>query len=215
MNKIIFITGGARSGKSSFAEKLAEEIFKNTNNKQKIAYIATGVPIDNEFKKRISIHKKNRRNIFETYEEDIYIDKQLSSILSKHKVLLIECLTTWLGNLYYNKEIDRIKEANRIIDNIINFLDISKNNKTNTSKLITYLDKKGKNKFDLPIKKLLKLNNKDKIVIFVSNEIGMGIVPDNKISRDYRDLLGKINQKIANYANLVYFTCSGIPIRIK
>ena len=67
----------------------------------------------------------------------------------------------------------------------------------------------------MPVKKLLKLSGNDKIIIFVSNEIGMSIVPDNKISRDYRDLLGYINQKIANNANLVYFTCSGIPIRIK
>jgi adenosylcobinamide kinase/adenosylcobinamide-phosphate guanylyltransferase len=213
MNKIIFITGGTRSGKSSFAEKLAEEIFNNSNNKQKIAYIATGVPIDNEFKERILIHKKNRSNIFETYEEDIFIDKQLNSILSKHKIFLIECLTTWLGNLYFKNEIDKIKKAHNIIDNILKFSNI--NIKKNTAKLLSTLDKREKNKFELPVKNLLKLNNKDKIIIFVSNEIGMGIVPDNKISRDFRDLLGSINQKIAKHANLVYFTCSGIPIRIK
>ena len=215
MNRIIFITGGVRSGKSSFAEKLAEKIYNNSKDKQKIAYIATGVPIDNEFKKRISIHKKNRKLIFETYEEDIYIDKQLKNIFSKHNIFLFECLTTWLGNLYHKKEIDRIKEANNIIDNIIGFSKINKNKKIDTIKLIDSLDRNKKNKLELPVKKLLKLSGNDKIIIFVSNEIGMSIVPDNKISRDYRDLLGYINQKIANNANLVYFTCSGIPIRIK
>lgn len=212
MNKIIFITGGARSGKSSFAEKIAETIYNNLKEKQKIAYIATGVSFDNEFKKRILTHKKNRSNIFETYEEDIYINKQLKKIFIKHKIFLIECITTWLGNIYCKKGLNITKEAYSIIDNII---EIAKNKINSSNNLINNLGKYENKKFDESIKNLLKLKKTDKIIILISNEIGMGIVPDNKISRDFRDLLGKINQKIANHANFVYFTCSGVPIRIK
>ena len=81
--------------------------------------------------------------------------------------------------------------------------------------MIINLLKSEKKKFEYTLKSLLKLKKEDKIIILVSNETGMGIVPDNKISRDFRDLLGKINQKIADHAHFTYFTFSGIPTRIK
>ncbi len=212
MNKIIFITGGARSGKSTFAENLALEIYNNSKDKQKIAYIATGVAFNNEFKKRISAHQKSRNKIFKTYEEDIYINKQLKKIFNEHKIFLVECLTTWLGNLFHNKKKNIINESAEIIDEIIEIFKIKslKESLSLTNNLIL----KEKNKYSYSIKKLMK-NKNDKILIIISNELGMGIVPENKIARDFRDMQGKINQKVADKSQYVYITCSGIPVRIK
>ncbi len=214
MNKIIFITGGARSGKSTFAEKLAETIYNHSKEKKKIAYIATGVPVDKEFKKRIQIHKEKRSKLFETYEEDIHIDKKLKEILSKHKIFLVECMATWLGNLFHKKSLYIENEVNNIIDNIIELFK-NKEVKNNPDDLIKFLIDGEKNNYNYSIKNLLESKDSEKVLIIISNEIGMGIVPDNKLSRDFRDLMGKINQKFAKFSQLVYFICSGIPRRIK
>lgn len=212
MNIIVFITGGARSGKSTFAENLALEIYNNSKEKQKIAYIATGVAFNKEFKERILIHQQNRNEIFKTYEEDIYINKQLKKVFDEHRIFLIECLTTWLGNLFHNKKLNAIKESAVIIDKIIEIFNTN-NLKRNIS-LPKKLILKEKNKYPNSINKLLK-NKKDKILIIVSNETGMGLVPENKIARDFRDALGKLNQKISDKSQFVYFICSSIPVRIK
>ena len=214
MNKIIFITGGARSGKSTFAEKLAEAIYNHSKEKKKIAYIATGVPFDKEFKKRIQIHREKRSKLFETYEEDIHIDIKLKEILSKHKIFLVECLTTWLGNLFQKKSLHIENEVNNTIDNIINLFK-DKETKSNPDELIKFLIDREKNNYNYSIKNLFESKNSEKILMIISNEIGMGIVPDNKLSRDFRDLTGKINQKFAKIAQFVYLTTSGIPNRIK
>lgn len=214
MNKMIFITGGARSGKSSFGEKLAETIYNHSKEKQKIAYIATGVPFDKEFKKRIQIHRERRSKLFDTYEEDIHIDKKLKEILSKHKIFLVECLTTWLGNLFHKKSLYVENEVNNIIDNIINLF-MDKETKNDPDNLIKFLVNGEKNNYNHSIKNILESKDSEKILIIISNEIGMGIIPDNKLSRDFRDLMGKINQRIAMKAQFVYFIYSGIPSRIK
>ena len=184
-------------------------------DKQKIAYIATGVPFDNEFKERILIHKKNRSGIFETYEETINFDKQIEKIFNKHKIFLIECLTTWLGNLYQKNDLNIKKKADSIIENTLKAFINKKNKDKSSNNLMNDLYKNENKKYNYSIKNLIRSKKENKIIILVSNETGMGIVPDNKISRDYRDLLGKINQKISDRAHFVYFTCSGIPIRIK
>jgi adenosylcobinamide kinase/adenosylcobinamide-phosphate guanylyltransferase len=202
MNKLILITGGARSGKSSFAEQLALRMNDFIKRGRDIAYIATGVPVDEEFKDRIIHHQKNRDRVFKVYEESINIDETVNNISDDHNVFLLDCITTWLGNLFC-KDLEDIESfADKIIDNLIGkFCETQRYNLFNTNK--------GDNNI------FKKINKDSKILIIVSNELGLGLVPEDKMSRSYRDIHGRINQKIALQSSAFYFTLSGIPQRVK
>ena len=93
MNKIIFILGGARSGKSSYAIRLAKEVGKQA------AFIATCLPLDEEMKERINLHKKGRPSAWRTFEEPEDIAAVLMKIGANFKIVIIDCLTLWLSNL--------------------------------------------------------------------------------------------------------------------
>ena len=173
--KIVFVTGGSRSGKSSFALNKALKI------KGKRAFIATATPSDDEMSSRINAHKAERGDKFVTFEEPLSINKLLSEIAQTYNVILIDCLTLWLSNIMY-----------RNIENMYNEID----------DLIESLN---------DIKKYKNL----KAVYIVSNEVGMGIVPENKTARYFRDASGKMNQNVAAIADEVYFTVSGIAMKIK
>ncbi|MGB9715350.1 MAG: bifunctional adenosylcobinamide kinase/adenosylcobinamide-phosphate guanylyltransferase [Thermodesulfovibrionales bacterium] len=169
--KIIFITGGARSGKSRFALKLASAI-----SSIRKAYIATAEALDGEMKERIEDHKRQRGDEWVTYEEPLSIANVLEEIEGRYSVILIDCLTLWLSNLMHaglNIEIE--------IEHFI-------------SSLVTC--------HSSPI-------------YIVSNEVGMGIVPENEMARRFRDMAGFLNQKIAEVADEVYMVVAGIPVKIK
>lgn len=100
MNRIVFVLGGARSGKSRFAESLALEINHAGSG---IALIATGEPFDSEFSERIRLHRERRSSDFITYEESVRISDKIGEVFEKHNVFILECLTTWLGNLFEKK----------------------------------------------------------------------------------------------------------------
>jgi adenosylcobinamide kinase / adenosylcobinamide-phosphate guanylyltransferase len=182
MREIIFITGGARSGKSTFGETKAIEKYSSYQEKNGIAYIATAEPLDEEFKKRIEFHRQRRDSIFQTYEEALDIDILFEKITMRHVVIIIECISTWLGNIFFH--IDKSERYDYIQFKIGNILNL-----------------------------LQKADNKT--IIIVSNEVGMGIVPADEETRLYRDIQGQINQKLSSAASEVYFTVSGIPVRIK
>ncbi len=96
-NKIIFIIGGARSGKSSFAMNEASKI------KGQKAYIATAEALDDEMRERIERHKKGRGDEWDTYEEPIKIAAVLSEIKNRYTVVVLDCLTLWLSNIMRNR----------------------------------------------------------------------------------------------------------------
>lgn len=113
-NKIVFITGGARSGKSSFALK------ESTKIPGKKAYIATAEALDKEMKERIEEHRKKRRNTWDTYEEPLRISETIKKIEGEYKVIVIDCLTLWLSNLMHaNLNIKR--ETEGLIEILKNF----------------------------------------------------------------------------------------------
>lgn len=210
INKIIFISGGVRSGKSRFAENLSIFISKKIKSSKKIAYIATAEMVDKEFIERIKIHKQRRPLNFETYEEPLYLDKIIENIYINHDIFIIECITTWLGNLFYRFDSNIAEyEATKIIDKIIKFLSIDENKEFYDEKFFYYHFTKS-NKYKKKI-----FNKNDKILIFVSNEIGSGIVPESEIVRKYRDIHGLINQRISKLSYISYFMLNGNPIRIK
>lgn len=210
MNKIIFISGGARSGKSTFAEKLSLYIYNKNKNNKKIAYIATSERVDEEFVERIKIHRENRAKEFITYEESISLDNLIKTIYGNHDIFLIECLTTWLGNIFYKfGENDADKEAKKIIGNIFDFLNINEKKEFYDDKYFYNL-LRGRNKI-----KKVKFDEYDKVFIFVSNEVGLGIVPDNTASRRFRDTQGFINQRFFRISYLSYFLINGYPLILK
>jgi adenosylcobinamide kinase/adenosylcobinamide-phosphate guanylyltransferase len=179
--KITFISGGARSGKSSFALKEASKF-----EGQK-AYLATAETLDDEMKERVKRHKKERGPNWDTYEEPVEITEGLKKIKDKYNVIVLDCLTLWLSNVLLSN-LDCDKEVDVLIEML-----------TQNSELC-----KGEAP-PLPYSKLF----------IVSNEVGMGIVPDNELARRFRDLAGILNQKVAEIADEVYLVIAGIAMKIK
>lgn len=185
-SRIILITGGARSGKSSFAEKFTASI------SEKVAYIATALPFDEGMKDRIKKHRESRPKTWTTYEVYKNIYKYIDEISIKHDVILLDCVTILVTNLMFENselswdDIDREK-----IDEIERYI----------KKQVSLLIQKVRD---------TRIN-----CILVTNEVGMGIVPENRLSRIFRDIAGRINQFIASNSDEVYFTVSGIPTKIK
>lgn len=170
---IIFVTGGARSGKSDFAQDMAEKI------EGKRLFLATAQAFDEEMEERIRKHQESRGARWDTLEEPVDLGEALRSVFGEYKTILIDCLTVWMSNLlleYPNQD----EKRSEIVDDFFSSLD--------------------------------ELEEK---IIIVSNEVGMGIVPDNKLARDYRDQLGFLNQRVARRADEVYLFFSGIPVKIK
>lgn len=179
--KLILVLGGARSGKSSFAEKIAANISDN------VTYVATAAVLDSEMARRVKLHQANRPKHWTTIEETIELEKLINSIDANGKVILIDCLTLWLSNLLLHS----IPAAG-----------------------IAWSEKES---FILDKVKQLALASKATggTVIIVSNEVGLGLVPDNRLGRSYRDVTGLANQIIAQYADKVYFVVAGIPLELK
>ncbi len=171
MKSVTLITGGSRSGKSSYALKLAEEF----NNK---VFIATAEAIDHEMDLRISNHKKERGERYLTIEEPVQVATAIQSVPQKTDIIILDCLTVWLGNLSYHLS--------------------------------------HKQKEEEAIQALIStLKNPPHNIIVVTNELGMGIIPDNEASRQFRDRAGLLNQLVAEIAGRVILTVSGIPVVIK
>jgi adenosylcobinamide kinase/adenosylcobinamide-phosphate guanylyltransferase len=178
MADIIMITGGSRSGKSTYAQNRAEEAGGS------LLYIATCPAIDAEMEGRIRRHREARATKgWETIEEPV----DLAGTLLKNgegKTVLIDCLTLWINNLMYEAQ---KREESFTEENII-----------------------------VHCRNLVLASQKiSGTVFFVTNEVGMGIVPDNETARLYRDIAGRCNQEIAKAAKEVAFLVSGIPLLIK
>ena len=185
MSNIILVTGGARSGKSSFAESLC----KNQNNR--IAYIATSIAFDDEMKNRVKKHQESRPKEWKTYEiyKDIY--SIIDEIGEKHDTVIMDCVTLMVNNLMFTYEID--------IDN-------------STQDEINELEKYIKEQVE---KLLIEIKKTNLYFVIVTNELGLGGVSINKLTRIYTDIIGRINQQIATHSDEVYFVVSGIPMKIK
>ena len=171
MSKTTFITGGSRSGKSSYALELAAKYSKR-------GFIATAIAFDDEMKLRILKHRKERDNNFITVEEPHNIAKAITELEHKVDVIIIDCITVWVSNLLYKYGED-------------------------------------KTEFDETIFLFGKIKNTNCDIIIVSNEVGMGIIPENKLARHFRDVAGFINQQIAKLSEEVILMISGISVKIK
>ena len=179
MAKIFLVTGGARSGKSKFAEKLTLKL-----GGEKIAYIATAQIFDEEMAHRVKIHQARREKFWTTFEAPFDADKIISEIGKNFNAILFDCVTIYLSNFLCAED---LTDAEKIYKN-----------------------------FNSLIEKILNAaKNSDATIIFVSNEVGGGIVPENKLARIFRDLAGLANQKIAAEAEKVFLTVAGYAVDIK
>lgn len=163
------VLGGARSGKSRFAERLAVR-----SGLQKI-YVATGAAFDAEMADRIAAHQHQRGDDWQTIEEQLDLAGVLARECRPGRVVLVDCLTLWLSNLTFAE----------------------KNIADETAKLCDAVSELAS------------------ACVFVSNEVGMGIVPDNRLSRSFRDAQGRLNQDIAQACSQVVFVAAGLPVLLK
>jgi len=170
MTRHVLVLGGARSGKTAFAEQLA------IRSGSRPAYLATAEALDAEMRDRVESHKAGRAARFTTFEEPLALPETLLRVSSEHDVILVDCLTLWITNLLMANE-DVAKAVSELGATLVQ----------------------------------LKASK----VILVSNEVGLGIVPDNAMARTFRDLAGAAHQRLAQICDDVHFIVAGLPMTLK
>lgn len=178
MAGITLITGGSRSGKSAFAQKIAEE------RPGLRLFLATCPVTDKEMEIRILRHIQDRQQgNWDTVEEPVDIAGQLI-LAAGYDTVLIDCLTLWINNLMYEaSQLKTILDEDHV--------------KESTDRMV------------------LAAREHQGEVIMVTNEVGQGIVPENKTARHYRDLIGRCNQCVGLAADRVFLVSCGVPFQIR
>ncbi|OUS33051.1 bifunctional adenosylcobinamide kinase/adenosylcobinamide-phosphate guanylyltransferase [Thalassotalea sp. 42_200_T64] len=199
---IHLVLGGARSGKSSFAEQLcfSLRVQNQADNKadnqsrQKPIYIATAQAFDDEMQRRIAKHQKDREDLWQLVECPLMLNDAISDALSQlqsqqplqgSSVILIDCLTLWLNNVIFEFGDNARQE------------DIDLYSEQLLTALAPYANKQGMD------------------IVLVANEVGLGVVPLGKVSRLFVDNAGWLNQRIAAVADSVILITAGIPLTLK
>lgn len=162
---ITLVLGGARSGKSAYAEKLVEDIGGGT-------YLATSRVWDAEMTERVRLHQQRRNHLWTTVEEPLAIQKIIAGAKAP---MLVDCLTLWLSN-QMEMEADIEQESQSLCR---------------------------------------ALQESEQDIVLVSNEVGLGIVPENALARKFRDHAGRLNQTVAQTADRVVFVAAGLPLIMK
>lgn len=166
---VTLVLGGARSGKSGFAELLTHAHARGC------VYLATAEILDDEMAERVRQHQTRRAERWRTVEAPLAITDAIVAETEQGAAVLVDCLTLWLSNL----------------------MAAQRDPAAETEALVRALGQAGGP------------------VVFVSNEVGLGIVPDNALARAFRDQAGRLNQRIAEVANSVFFVAAGLPLRLK
>ena len=187
MAKIIMITGGQRSGKSSFAERMALELTEGC--KQGPVYLATARIWDSEFAHRVERHKARRGERWTNLE----CEKYISECNLQGRVVVIDCVTLCATNFFF--DVSSAAESAEAAD-------------AEDGTLVERV-------LGLMKRELHKLAKQESTLIFVTNEIGLGGVSENKLQRQFTDIEGWFNQHLAESAQEVYLMVSGIPVKIK
>jgi adenosylcobinamide kinase/adenosylcobinamide-phosphate guanylyltransferase len=165
----VLVLGGARSGKSAFAENIVAASGLERH------YVATGRAWDEEMHGRIARHRADRGDLWTTHEEPVDLVPMLAAIDGADRAILVDCLTLWVTNLMM-AERDMAAEFAALCD---------------------FLPKARAR------------------LVLVSNEVGLGIVPDNRMAREFRDHAGRLHQLVAAVAAEVYFVAAGLPLKMK
>ena len=179
--KIVFVTGGARSGKSCFAEAYA------ARTGRRVAYIATAQCYDEEMRLRVAQHQARRPVSWDTYEAPTAAEQVITAAAAEHETILFDCLTLYASNLLCTFTEAQLADMGWAVAQV----------QAAGERLFAAAQASGRT------------------VIFVSNEVGQGIVPMNQLARVYRDAQGLLNQRFAAAADEAYLTVSGIAIDLK
>ena len=248
MAKMTFVLGGARSGKSAFAEGLARKY-------NDVVYIATAEVKDEEMRERIQLHRARRPFDWKTVEAPFHVDRVIPNLDEKVGVVYLDCITLYITNMLLSDETGSCRGERPFApakddENSPPLTPPARGGETKgvatsgegktaggtTSPSLdgrgkgegekaNFTDSEGRQKENLKqkqsqilgeINKLCKVCRESKSdVIIVSNEVGLGIVPDNALSRVFRDIAGSANQILADEADEVYFMVAGIAQKIK
>lgn len=166
----VLVLGGARSGKTGFAERLTLRAGVRP------AYLATAQALDDEMRDRVRAHREQRGPQFATIEEPLKLSRAIATAAKQHDAILVDCLTLWITNLIIADE-----NVAAAVDELLATLE----------------------------------HVRDSRVILVSNEVGLGIVPDNAMARMFRDLAGSAHQRVAEICDDAYFVVAGLPMVLK
>lgn len=173
--RLVLVTGGARSGKSAFAQEEARKLGGDG-----VSFIATAQALDAEMAERIRYHRSERPPGWETLEEPLNVPAALRR--ARHGVVLLDCLALWVSNLLL-REPDPVENSQALCPYVEELLDA--------------------------------WQQTGKRLLVVTNEVGLGIVPENPLARRYRDLLGWANARLAREADAVYLMVAGLPLKLK
>lgn len=177
---LTLIIGGARSGKSRYAQQLA------VASGEPALFVATAEPGDDEMRRRIQAHKRSRPANWQTLEITGNLGPEISRAIGTIPIAIIDCITLLVNNIFNQKAFPNA-DARAL------------------EKQVTE-----------EINGLIECFNKSPAhFIVVTNEVGLGIVPDNEMGRLYRDLLGTANQMLAACADKVFLMVAGVPVPVK
>ncbi|MDR2165463.1 MAG: bifunctional adenosylcobinamide kinase/adenosylcobinamide-phosphate guanylyltransferase [Zoogloeaceae bacterium] len=181
-----FIIGGARSGKSAHAERLAREAEATGI---RVVYLATAEARDDEMARRIAHHRARRPARWTTREAQLHLAATLRAEAAPRVCVLVDCLTLWLSNLFFAGQAADQASAGAMTDCALLAHE--------TAALLDLLPR-------LPGR-----------VLLVSNEVGCGIVPADPLARAFTDAQGRLNQQVAACCERVTFMAAGLPLRLK
>ncbi|MEM7740340.1 MAG: bifunctional adenosylcobinamide kinase/adenosylcobinamide-phosphate guanylyltransferase [Pseudomonadota bacterium] len=169
MAELVLVLGGARSGKSRFAQSYAERL------KDQRFFLATAEPFDDEMADRIAQHQADRSAGWTTVDSPLLLAGAIEAHAAPQSVCVVDCLTLWLSNIML-KELDIAAETKKLCASLV---------------------------------------AASGPVVLVSNEVGLGLVPETQLGRAFRDAQGRLNQEIAAISDRVEFVAAGLPITLK
>jgi adenosylcobinamide kinase/adenosylcobinamide-phosphate guanylyltransferase len=179
MIKSTLVTGGARSGKSRYAQETALKIG------EEVLFVATAEAGDDEMTRRIDFHRQSRPESWKTLEVTTHVGNSILEKLGTARAVIIDDITLLVNNIFEQFTSETPPEP--------------------VEKAVA-----------AEIEELIKcIQHSETRFIIVTNEVGLGIIPADRVSRLYRDLLGKANQILAKQVDEVLLMVSGIPVKVK
>lgn len=173
--EIVLVIGGARSGKSGWAQELAR-----ARGSDAVVFIATAEARDDEMRARIAQHRAERPPHWQTLEAPRNLTGAVAGLQQVPRLIIVDCLTLWVTN-----------------ELLANGADLEK-------RMLCQLDL---------LVEWARLHDVD--LILVTNEVGLGIVPENALAREFRDVVGRVNAHAAQLADKVYWMVAGLAVELK
>ncbi len=203
-SRLILVTGGARSGKSSFAERLAAERAAPPAGTGRVTYLATSETLDEEMAARVAAHRAARPASWKTVECPRDVPSAVRAHSAATDVFLLDCVTFWTTNVLFS---GGAFGGNRPPEQGFNYDD---------SLLAADEERAAAQRVSSAVDDLLdSLAATSATLVAVSNEAGLGVVPEYPLARLWRDQLGWANQRLARAADEVYLLVAGLALDLK